>query len=146
MPAMSPLMTEGTITCWKIREGDAFTSGDVLLQIVCDLSLPIFMVQSNWYVHRNPRLPRSMLKLTALVFLARFWLVFFSNFVRLLPEHKVTDDYLLAAGRNYQCPGRTSYRTCRQRYVWTRSASALTNYNTIFISYYSFSYSSSSKS
>ena len=34
MPAMSPLMTEGTITCWKIKEGDAFAPGDVLLQIV----------------------------------------------------------------------------------------------------------------
>lgn len=34
MPAMSPLMTEGTITRWKIKEGDAFAPGDVLLQIV----------------------------------------------------------------------------------------------------------------
>ena len=38
MPAMSPLMTEGTITCWKIKEGDAFAPGDVLLQIVCNFS------------------------------------------------------------------------------------------------------------
>jgi hypothetical protein len=35
MPAMSPLMTEGTITQWKKREGEAFSAGDVLLQIVC---------------------------------------------------------------------------------------------------------------
>lgn len=36
MPAMSPFMTEGTITRWKIREGEAFSVGDVLLQIVSD--------------------------------------------------------------------------------------------------------------
>ena len=35
MPAMSPLMTEGTITRWKKKEGEAFAAGDVLLQIVC---------------------------------------------------------------------------------------------------------------
>lgn len=35
MPAMSPWMTEGTITRWKIKEGDTFAPGDVLLQIVC---------------------------------------------------------------------------------------------------------------
>lgn len=34
MPAMSPLMTEGTITRWKKKEGEAFAAGDVLLQIV----------------------------------------------------------------------------------------------------------------
>jgi len=34
MPAMSPLMTEGTITSWKKKEGEAFAAGDVLLQIV----------------------------------------------------------------------------------------------------------------
>jgi pyruvate/2-oxoglutarate dehydrogenase complex dihydrolipoamide acyltransferase (E2) component len=37
MPAMSPLMTEGTITRWKRREGEAFAVGDVLLQIASDL-------------------------------------------------------------------------------------------------------------
>ena len=34
MPAMSPLMTEGTIKRWKKKEGEAFVAGDVLLQIV----------------------------------------------------------------------------------------------------------------
>lgn len=34
MPAMSPLMTAGTITRWKKKEGEAFAAGDVLLQIV----------------------------------------------------------------------------------------------------------------
>jgi len=38
MPAMSPLMTEGTITRWKIKEGDAFVPGDVLLQIESDIA------------------------------------------------------------------------------------------------------------
>jgi len=38
MPAMSPWMTEGTITCWKIKEGDAFAPGDVLLQIESEIA------------------------------------------------------------------------------------------------------------
>jgi len=37
MPAMSPLMTEGTITRWKKKEGEAFVAGDVLLQIESDI-------------------------------------------------------------------------------------------------------------
>jgi len=37
MPAMSPMMTEGTITHWKKKEGEAFSTGDVLLQIESDL-------------------------------------------------------------------------------------------------------------
>ncbi|KAF8267824.1 single hybrid motif-containing protein [Lactarius quietus] len=36
MPAMSPTMTEGGIASWKIREGDSFTAGDVLLEIETD--------------------------------------------------------------------------------------------------------------
>jgi Biotin-requiring enzyme len=35
MPAMSPTMTEGGIASWKKGEGDSFTAGDVLLEIVC---------------------------------------------------------------------------------------------------------------
>jgi pyruvate dehydrogenase E2 component (dihydrolipoamide acetyltransferase) len=34
MPAMSPTMTEGGIASWKKAEGDSFTAGDVLLEIV----------------------------------------------------------------------------------------------------------------
>ena len=34
MPAMSPTMTEGGITQWKKQEGEAFSAGDVLLEIV----------------------------------------------------------------------------------------------------------------
>jgi len=37
MPALSPLMTEGTITRWTKKEGDEFAAGDVLLQIQSDL-------------------------------------------------------------------------------------------------------------
>ncbi|KAJ3543951.1 hypothetical protein NMY22_g2954 [Coprinellus aureogranulatus] len=33
MPALSPFMTEGTVTRWKKREGEAFQAGEVLLQI-----------------------------------------------------------------------------------------------------------------
>jgi pyruvate/2-oxoglutarate dehydrogenase complex dihydrolipoamide acyltransferase (E2) component len=34
MPAMSPTMTEGGIASWKKQEGEAFASGDVLLEVV----------------------------------------------------------------------------------------------------------------
>lgn len=39
MPAMSPTMTEGGIASWKKKEGDAFTSGDVILEIVRSLRI-----------------------------------------------------------------------------------------------------------
>lgn len=32
---MSPTMTEGGISQWKMKEGDSFAAGDVLLEIVC---------------------------------------------------------------------------------------------------------------
>ncbi|KAI0042110.1 single hybrid motif-containing protein [Auriscalpium vulgare] len=36
MPAMSPTMTEGGITSWKVKDGDSFSAGDVLLEIETD--------------------------------------------------------------------------------------------------------------
>ncbi|KIY66646.1 single hybrid motif-containing protein [Cylindrobasidium torrendii FP15055 ss-10] len=36
MPAMSPTMTEGGIASWKVKAGDAFSAGDVLLEIETD--------------------------------------------------------------------------------------------------------------
>lgn len=36
MPAMSPTMTEGNIASWKLKEGDSFSTGDVLLEIETD--------------------------------------------------------------------------------------------------------------
>ncbi|KAL2442663.1 Pyruvate dehydrogenase complex protein X component, mitochondrial [Exophiala dermatitidis] len=36
MPAMSPTMTEGNIATWKVKEGDSFSAGDVLLEIETD--------------------------------------------------------------------------------------------------------------
>ncbi|KAI0320313.1 single hybrid motif-containing protein [Amylostereum chailletii] len=36
MPAMSPTMTEGGISSWKKKEGETFTTGDVLLEIETD--------------------------------------------------------------------------------------------------------------
>ncbi|KAI0345215.1 single hybrid motif-containing protein, partial [Trametopsis cervina] len=36
MPAMSPTMTEGGIASWKVKEGDSFAAGDVLLEIETD--------------------------------------------------------------------------------------------------------------
>lgn len=36
MPALSPTMTEGNISTWKVKEGDTFSAGDVLLEIETD--------------------------------------------------------------------------------------------------------------
>ncbi|VDB99805.1 unnamed protein product [Peniophora sp. CBMAI 1063] len=36
MPAMSPTMTEGGISKWKVEEGGSFSAGDVLLEIETD--------------------------------------------------------------------------------------------------------------
>ena len=36
MPAMSPTMTEGSIASWKVKEGDSFSAGDILLEIETD--------------------------------------------------------------------------------------------------------------
>ena len=36
MPSMSPTMTEGNIASWKVKEGDSFSAGDVLLEIETD--------------------------------------------------------------------------------------------------------------
>ncbi|KAI1304397.1 hypothetical protein F5Y03DRAFT_178579 [Xylaria venustula] len=36
MPALSPTMTEGNIAAWKVKEGDSFAAGDVLLEIETD--------------------------------------------------------------------------------------------------------------
>ena len=41
MPIPYPDMTEGDIAKWKIKEGDAFHVGDVLLEIVSCLTLPL---------------------------------------------------------------------------------------------------------
>ncbi|KAI0180469.1 pyruvate dehydrogenase protein x component [Hypoxylon sp. FL1284] len=36
MPALSPTMTEGNIANWKIKEGDSYAAGDVILEIETD--------------------------------------------------------------------------------------------------------------
>ncbi|KDE03779.1 hypothetical protein MVLG_05780 [Microbotryum lychnidis-dioicae p1A1 Lamole] len=36
MPAMSPTMTEGGVTEWKVKQGDSFSAGDVLLELSTD--------------------------------------------------------------------------------------------------------------
>ncbi|KAH6671544.1 hypothetical protein F5X68DRAFT_175168 [Plectosphaerella plurivora] len=36
MPALSPTMTEGNIATWKVKEGETFAAGDVLLEIETD--------------------------------------------------------------------------------------------------------------
>jgi len=34
MPAMSPTMTEGGIAAWKVKEGENYSAGDVILEVV----------------------------------------------------------------------------------------------------------------
>lgn len=36
MPAMSPTMSEGGIIAWKVKPGDAFSAGDVILEVETD--------------------------------------------------------------------------------------------------------------
>ena len=36
MPALSPTMTEGNIAAWRVKEGEKFVAGDVLLEIETD--------------------------------------------------------------------------------------------------------------
>lgn len=36
MPALSPTMTEGNIAAWRVKEGEKFAAGDVLLEIETD--------------------------------------------------------------------------------------------------------------
>ncbi|GAB1320644.1 pyridoxine biosynthesis protein [Madurella fahalii] len=36
MPALSPTMTEGNIASWRVKEGEKFSAGDVLLEIETD--------------------------------------------------------------------------------------------------------------
>ncbi|KAN0066270.1 pyridoxine biosynthesis protein [Thecaphora frezii] len=36
MPAMSPTMTSGGVGAWKVKEGESFSAGDVLLEIETD--------------------------------------------------------------------------------------------------------------
>ncbi|EPQ32451.1 uncharacterized protein PFL1_00647 [Pseudozyma flocculosa PF-1] len=36
MPAMSPTMTSGGVATWKVKEGESFSAGDVLLEIETD--------------------------------------------------------------------------------------------------------------
>jgi len=50
MPAMSPFMTDGTITRWIKKEGDAFEVGEVLLQIVSAVTAHVFPATTNVYL------------------------------------------------------------------------------------------------
>ena len=118
MPAMSPLMTEGTITRWKIKEGDAFAPGDVLLQIVTSFHDVIHgPVKLKLLVHlQESEIATIDVEAHNPGILGRILVSFFST-CKLLPEYKVTPMSVLAAGRNYQRPSRTNYRTGRQRYI-----------------------------
>lgn len=53
MPAMSPTMSEGGIASWKKKEGDTFSTGDVLLEIVRGLLLLTSQSVVNTYYSGN---------------------------------------------------------------------------------------------
>ncbi|KAK9470901.1 uncharacterized protein V1510DRAFT_369208 [Dipodascopsis tothii] len=36
MPALSPTMTEGKISSWKVKEGEPFSAGDIILEVETD--------------------------------------------------------------------------------------------------------------
>ncbi|KAK8816691.1 hypothetical protein WA538_000458 [Blastocystis sp. DL] len=50
MPALSPTMTQGGISSWNVKEGDAVQPGDVLAQISTDKSTLDFTTQEEGYV------------------------------------------------------------------------------------------------
>jgi hypothetical protein len=55
MPAMSPTMVEGGISQWKKAEGETFSAGDVLLEIVCTLfPLKVLCQHLTAQRHRKP--------------------------------------------------------------------------------------------
>lgn len=56
MPAMSPLMTVGTIKRWRKKEGEEFFPGDVLLEIVSPQIPTHIASHANQYSIRNQTL------------------------------------------------------------------------------------------
>jgi pyruvate dehydrogenase E2 component (dihydrolipoamide acetyltransferase) len=61
MPAMSPTMTEGGIASWKLKEGDTFTAGDVLVEIETDKATIDVEAQDDGFLAKimvsRPNLP-----------------------------------------------------------------------------------------
>ena len=64
MPAMSPTMTEGGIASWKLKEGDTFTTGDVLVEIETDKATIDVEAQDDGVlakiIVRIPSIPKGM--------------------------------------------------------------------------------------
>ena len=60
MPAMSPTMTEGGISSWKVKPGDSFQPGDVLVEIETDKATMdvrgIYTFSTGPYAHVSCRL------------------------------------------------------------------------------------------
>lgn len=59
MPALSPTMTEGTIANWKVKEGESFSAGDVLLEIETDKATMDVEAQDDGVMMRIERGPGS---------------------------------------------------------------------------------------
>lgn len=97
-------MTEGGIAAWKIKEGDSFSAGDVLLEIVrfrrpaCPPSLFLLSIADDedslfLFFCRRPTRPPSTLRLRTTECWAR------SSFVQRVSELKVALASLLADAR-----------------------------------------------
>jgi hypothetical protein len=56
---MSPTMTEGGIASWKLKEGDTFTAGDVLVEIETDKATIDVEAQDDGFLAKIVVSPRS---------------------------------------------------------------------------------------
>ena len=59
MPAMSPTMTEGGISSWKMKEGESFSAGDVFLEIVRHLNIYFPSLILKNYILARKRIKRQ---------------------------------------------------------------------------------------
>jgi hypothetical protein len=64
MPAMSPTMTEGGIASWKKKEGETFSTGDVLLEIV-SCQVMFFILLTHTVTHTRQETDKATIDVEA---------------------------------------------------------------------------------
>ena len=58
MPAMSPTMTKGGIAQWKVKEGQKYSTGDVLLKFVrIPFTILFRVVPLTFHTRKQTKLP-----------------------------------------------------------------------------------------
>ena len=72
MPAMSPTMTEGGIAQWKLKEGQKYSAGDVLLEIVRILFFALRLVPLTFHTRKLTR-PLLTWRRRKMVFSQKLW-------------------------------------------------------------------------